>query len=74
MDSVPGLDNMLGSMMGGLGGLGGGGGDGPTGRPMGIPGGAAGISNVMNLVSNMAGGDNMSIEEKINLEYEKSKR
>lgn len=63
----------LSSMMGGR-NFGDGVGEGPTIPGIGkIPGGEAGINNMMNLVSNM-GSSNMSIEEKINQEYEKSKK
>lgn len=57
------LNNMLGNMLG------------PLTEKLGggsIPGGADGISNIMNLVSNMSG-DELSIEERLNMEYEKSK-
>ena len=68
----PDLSAMLGPLMENLGGE-----DGPLGNILGgngIPGGTDGMSNIMNLVSTMSSGDGMSIEEKLNMEYEKSKK
>ena len=60
------LSKMLGPLLNGLSGAGGGDGSSPN---MGIPGG---MGNMMNLVSSLSS-PNVSIEERLDAEYSKSK-